>query len=510
MAVNIGRGHLVLPKYNFINKVIYHSSTWLPVTQFCIFGLQQLLTSNRMEAKSDSSSGAPPEQGGTGIKRPLEPEMREEYVKRIQLDPVPEEVDSVRRKRRKYALLLSYSGKGYLGMQRNPGFRTIEGDLLDAMKHANLMTDEGLQCPQMFQFQRAARTDKGVSAAKQVVSVKLPDDVPDMVNEVNKHLCDQIRVMAIRRTTKGFNCKTWCDSRTYSYMCPTFAFASLEEITKEDYRITPDVLEKLRSTLKVYKGTHNFHNFTARKKFQEDSAKRYIIDIECGDPFERESIEWVTIRIKGQSFMLHQIRKMVGLAIAVLRGLASPDVISKAWGKDRVDVPIAPSLGLVLEEPHYDKYNLRYGSDGIHEALSWDEASKKIEEFREKYINSTIISTEIQEKSMLKWLETLPLHTYDVREIPGDEVTEAPSNQQSTRSAFGRAKVRLNMSQNSDDEEADEDDGDLDQYRIVPKENEGKVDKKSEASNGDEVGVNGICSKEKTAEKTDTTEITKE
>ena len=65
--------------------------------------------------------------------------------------------------------------------------------------------------------------------------------------------------------------------------------------------------------------------------------------------------------------MLHQIRKMVGLAIAVLRGLTTSDVINKAWGKDRVDVPIAPSLGLVLEEPHYDKYNLRYGSDGIHE-----------------------------------------------------------------------------------------------------------------------------------------------
>lgn len=440
------------------------------------------------------------------MKRPSDPEMSETQVKRIQLNPILEEADNVRRKRRKYALLLSYSGKGYLGMQRNHGFRTIEGDLLNAMVEANLMTEEGLQCPQLFHFQRAARTDKGVSAARQVVSVKLPDDVADMVSEVNKHLCSQIRVMAVRRTTKGFNCKTWCDSRTYSYMCPTFAFAPLEEITKEDYRITPEVLEQIRSTLKVYKGTHNFHNFTARKKFLDDSSKRYIIDIECGEPFERNGLEWIVIRIKGQSFMMHQIRKMVGLAIAVLRGLASSDVITKAWGKDRVDVPIAPSLGLVLEEPHYDKYNLRYGSDGIHESLNWEKAVKKIQDFREEFIDSTIINTEIQEKSMLNWLATLPLHTYDVRDLPTDEEqAEAKGSQSQTRSALGRAKVNLSKQQDNsdDDDDAEDEDGDLDQYRITTlgkkvtdnKEVTGVADRIILSDNG-EVSVNGLDNKE--------------
>lgn len=59
------------------------------------------------------------------LKRPADSEMNEKEVKRIQLDPIPgmeKETgtggDTVRRKRRKYAILLSYSGKGYLGMQR--------------------------------------------------------------------------------------------------------------------------------------------------------------------------------------------------------------------------------------------------------------------------------------------------------------------------------------------------------------------------------------------------------
>lgn len=400
----------------------------------------------------------PTPQAGGGLKRAAEPEAATSEEKRFHSDttPAPDGTsDVVRRKRRKYALLLSYCGKGYLGMQRNPGYRTIEDDLLTAMLHADLMTEEGCTCPQMFHFQRAARTDKGVSAARQVVSVKLPEDVsmPDMMEKINQHLCSQIRVMAIRRATKGFNCKSWCDSRTYSYMCPTFAFAPEMEKTTEDYRITPEVLDGLRNILKLYQGTHNFHNFTARKKAQDASANRYIMDIDCGEPFERNNVEWLLIKIKGQSFMLHQIRKMVGLAMAISRGLVGPDVIARAWREPRLDVPIAPGLGLVLEEPHYNKYNKRYGSDGIHEPLTWEDEKQKIEEFREKFIDSCIIETEIRDKPMLQWLSTLPLHHFST--------SETTVLAKGTLGLYSRTK-------GSDDDAEDEDEDDLDQYRVSP------------------------------------------
>ncbi|XP_042222989.1 tRNA pseudouridine synthase A-like isoform X2 [Homarus americanus] len=430
---------------------------------------------------------------GVSMKRASASERTETQVKRINLDASSEVEggETVRRKRRKYALLLSYSGKGYLGMQRNPGYRTIEDDLLTAMLRADLITDEGCTCPQMFHFQRAARTDKGVSAARQVVSLKLPEDVPDIAGAINGHLCSQIRVMAIRRTTKSFNCKSWCDSRTYSYLCPTFAFAPVTEMRHEGYRITSEVLEQLKTTLSLYKGTHNFHNFTARKKAQDASANRYIMDIDCGQPFEREGLEWITIKIKGQSFMMHQIRKMIGLTMAVTQGLANADIITRAWGKDRVDVPIAPGIGLVLEEPHYDKYNKRYGSDGIHEPLNWDEAAQKIQEFRELYIDSSIVKTEIKEKPMLKWLATLPLHNFNISEASNGNDDQLESS--NGRTPLGRAASRLenyrgagHQDKGSDDEAEDEDEGDLEQYRVVP------VMKVAEAApHGTEQCING-------------------
>ncbi|RZF40218.1 hypothetical protein LSTR_LSTR011992 [Laodelphax striatellus] len=314
-------------------------------------------------------------------------------------------------KRKKVALVLAYSGQGYLGLQRNPNQKTIEEDLLVALKKANAINDEIFKQPQLIQFQRAARTDKGVSALRQVISLKLPEETK--VDDINEHLPEQIRVIAIRRVTKGFNSKSSCDGRTYSYMLPTFALAPPDVAAPTiDYRISKETLDKVNDIIGQFKGTHNFHNFT---KPTDPSAIRYMLSLHCSEPRVTDGMEFTTIYVRGQSFMLHQIRKMVGLAIAIARGLASIDTIKKAYDAEKLDIPIAPALGLVLEEPHYDRYNTRYGSDGIHEPLDWTQYNSDVEQFKAKYILPSIVATEVQQRSMLEWLETLPVHSFDVR-----------------------------------------------------------------------------------------------
>ena len=49
---------------------------------------------------------------------------------------------------------------------------------------------------------------------------------------------------------------------------------------------------------------------------------------------------WVRLCVVGQSFMMHQIRKMVGLAVAVFRGAAPEDAISMALQADRCAMSI--------------------------------------------------------------------------------------------------------------------------------------------------------------------------
>ena len=45
--------------------------------------------------------------------------------------------------------------------------------------------------------------------------------------------------------------------------------------------------------------------------------------------------------------------------------------MEEAWGINRIDVPRAPGLGLLLDTVHFDKYNKRFAGDGMHEALDW-------------------------------------------------------------------------------------------------------------------------------------------
>lgn len=368
----------------------------------------------------------------------------EDNNKRLIIEPPEESVTKklkldaeYRVKKKKVAMLLGYLGKNYYGMQRNPGMKTIEEDLIQALLKAKLISDLAFETIQTIQFQRAARTDKGVSAARQVVSLKLPEH--GNKEEINSFLPEEIRVFGIKRVTKGFNSKNKCDARTYVYTLPSFAFApetvdpdlskddfdvdkKIEELSVIDekpcseYRISTETVERINSVLKLYEGTHNFHNFTSKVKPLDPCATRYIINFTCSEPFLYNDMEFVTLKVKGQSFMLHQIRKMVALAIAVVRNLATEETVASAYQPDRIDVPMAPSLGLVLDQVHYDRYDKRYGTDGIHEALVWKEAEEEIVKFKEDYILKYIFETEFEEKSMLKWLATLCLHTYGIRE----------------------------------------------------------------------------------------------
>jgi tRNA pseudouridine38-40 synthase len=299
---------------------------------------------------------------------------------------------------------------------RNNPFKTVEEEILKVWLEMGLILPEHYEKPQTLYFQRAARTDKGVSAAKQILTCRLPEETLDRIDEMNKLLPTEIQVFGAKRTTKFFDSRTYCDARTYSYMLPTFALAKPDQLISTFYRVDQSLIDEFNRVLQTYRGTHNFHNFTSGKKPTDPSAMRFMMDISCGNAFMMQEMEFAIVRVKGQSFMLHQIRKMIGLAIAVMRGNANEATIEQAFQEEKLDIPIAPGLGLMLEEVHYDRYNLRYGGDGIHEPVVWPEVNDKIDEFKRKQILPNVYQGEKKEFSMIKWLQSLPIHTYGSRD----------------------------------------------------------------------------------------------
>lgn len=111
-----------------------------------------------------------------GTKRPIDDGSgNETKVQKTEVETVQKaETETIQRiKRKNHAMLLGYVGKDYYGMQRNPGIKTIEEELITALLKADLITAVQFENVRTINFQRAARTDKGVSAIRQIVSLKL-------------------------------------------------------------------------------------------------------------------------------------------------------------------------------------------------------------------------------------------------------------------------------------------------------------------------------------------------
>lgn len=342
--------------------------------------------------------------------------------------------------KRKVALCFGYLGTKYQGLQINPDALTIESTLEKALFLARGIHEHNFGFLQKIQWTRAARTDRGVHAVAQCCGMRLNLSLNDreaFMDQVNSFLPPDIRVFAVSKVCKNFNSKLMCTKRRYNYILPTYLLqdagdinaiiqASLKSNTQESndqldgaqnqascdaslpatstsplamtldsqtlkkiylelktYRASTEKIKALKDSLKEYEGTHLYHNFTTGKSDDDANANRYILSFECGetnvDP--QTGVEWVTLSVLGQSFLLNQIRKMVGFAIDVVRGTATLENLRESLQKgSKIDVSMAPGLGLYLDELFFDNYNLKYGVGGVIDQQLQKSKKRKLEE----------------------------------------------------------------------------------------------------------------------------------
>ena len=129
-----------------------------------------------------------------------------------------------RRPKKKVAVMIGYAGTGYRGMQLTHDQKTIEGDLFQAFVKAGAISKANADDPKKSSFVRCARTDKGVHAAGNVISLKLIVEDEDVVGKINENLVPQIRVWGFERTNNSFSAYQMVDSRIYEYLIPSHSF----------------------------------------------------------------------------------------------------------------------------------------------------------------------------------------------------------------------------------------------------------------------------------------------
>ena len=317
--------------------------------------------------------------------------------------------------KRKVALYFGYDGAKYHGLQRNIGVSTISDVMERALQAAGAISDENLGYLEKIKWTVAARTDKGVSAAGNVASLKAqflreecddPSSLVKLKHRINNHLPSQVRVFGVSRVTSSFSARLSCEGRNYEYLLPVLALSH------------GDTLNRFNKLLRMFEGSHPFHNYTVGADHAippRAQAFRTMHSVCCdSNPVtlitkdahgKRCSADWVRIRFRGQSFMMHQIRKMVSMALLVHNGELPDDAILRSLSKScLIDVPPVPTIGLFLDLCNFGWYNEQYGNH-LAEPVSCASFKDELETFKRNIILPSIAEQSLADRSMNIYFE---------------------------------------------------------------------------------------------------------
>lgn len=257
-------------------------------------------------------------------------------------------------------ITVAYAGGNFHGWAAQPGLRTVEGELSEALSLI-------FQSP--CQLIVAGRTDAGVHAAAQTVHVdvdnerplaldgqSLPAAQPQLVRRLNKILAARgvadIVALAVEITFPQFNARFCALSRTYCYRIgdsPATWFPTRSDIWRWNSGQGLDVYA-MDAAAQAFVGEHDFLGYA--KPREGASTVREIFAFRA----ERDlSSGLIVCTVRGDAFCHSQVRFMVGALVDVGRGAKNAQ-----WLAERLDdarqvsgARLAPPEGLTLEEVEY-------------------------------------------------------------------------------------------------------------------------------------------------------------
>jgi len=258
---------------------------------------------------------------------------------------------------RNFKLTIAYDGSDFAGWQVQPGLRTIQGSLMDAI--ARVTRDKVM-------LHGSGRTDAGVHALAQVASFVSESPIPasNLIIALNDALPESIRVTAAEEVAMDFHPRKTAKAKTYRYRIWRDSVCSPFVARYVYHHPWPLDDEAMTRAAAAVEGEHDFTSFAA----VDPDRLRRIAEAEDGDDeapsnvrtvfsshFRREGSELV-YEVRGSGFLHHMVRNFVGTFLLIGKRTLTPDDVARILAaKDRSANPGAtsPASGLALVSVEY-------------------------------------------------------------------------------------------------------------------------------------------------------------
>ncbi len=249
----------------------------------------------------------------------------------------------------RWLVRFGYDGAGFYGWARQPGLRTVEGTL-----RAGLVRRSIVDRPEAARLDVASRTDRGVSARGNALTLSASLSPPALLNALNG-IAPDLFFTDLAPVSADFRPRQ-AASRWYRYFEPAAG---------HDRAFWSRVARSFHGRIDV--------RSLGRGLPRGEPIWRTVdsVEVTALDP------DWLVVDLRAPSFVWGMVRKIVGALRAVEAGTLAVDRLDAALqGRQRLPLPIAEAEGLVLWEVHYP----------ISWAISWGGPNRH----QERYVSGVV------------------------------------------------------------------------------------------------------------------------